>query len=287
MKHSSCIIAAIGLLGLSSCSSHRLQISAIGYQSVRPERLKSVNDPATQSADIVVAYTISADGVLTGVIKNNTDEIMVIDQTKSTFVNTDGSSHSYYDPSVHTTSVTNHSSSTSGADVNLGSVAGFFGIGGALGDLLSGVNVGGSSTNGQSVTNTTYTQDLPQVSIGSHGSVILSKSFQITGIGYNAIQHSGNVNFSCEERARSPLKFNVSIIYSTDGGKSFDKITTNFFVNSSVIIPVNSNYNINNELRNIYKIKNGAIYEPWWTICLTNNIGGFDRYHQGVIIDYK
>ena len=99
-------------------------------------------------AKIAIAYNISKDGELTAIVYNRTSEIMTIDQTKSFFVNSDGKSISYYDPTVRTTSTTNIDSHTKGATINLGSVAGALGIGGPIGQIAGGINLGGSGTSG-------------------------------------------------------------------------------------------------------------------------------------------
>lgn len=54
---------------------------------------------------------------------------MTIDQTKSFFVDSNGKSYSYYDPTVRTSTVTDITSSASGVSVNLGSIAQGLGIG--------------------------------------------------------------------------------------------------------------------------------------------------------------
>ncbi len=167
-------------LFLASCTTQMLVTDAVAYQSVRPLYFKpSVPTDAT----ISVGYHITCDGLLEVTVFNKTDHVMTIDQTKSFVVNSDGTSMSFYDPTVRVTSETSSSSSTNGASVNLGAIAGAVGVGGRVGTLLSGVNVGGANTDGSSTTQTTYFSDQPQISIGPHGSGSLSKQYEIYNLG--------------------------------------------------------------------------------------------------------
>lgn len=84
-------------------------------------------------------------------LKNKNNKTLYVDLGNS-FIMRNGVATAYYVPSSTSTS----SSSSSGASVNLGAVAGAVGVGGALGTLASGVNVGGGSTSGS--VNTTYSQ---------------------------------------------------------------------------------------------------------------------------------
>lgn len=79
------------------------------------------------------------------IIINENDSTMYIDMGESYYVN-NGIAQQLFDNSV----TTNFSSGTQGATVNMGSVASAMGVGGALGTLARGVNVGGSSTSGSS-----------------------------------------------------------------------------------------------------------------------------------------
>lgn len=89
-------------------------------------------------------------------IKNKTMKPIYIDLGQCFLVKGE-ESYAYYVPGeTHTTTGT-----TSGASVNLGSVAGALGVGGAVGTLANGVNVGGG--NSSSTTNITYTQRIVAV----------------------------------------------------------------------------------------------------------------------------
>lgn len=84
-------------------------------------------------------------------LRNKTDKTLFIDLGNSFFIRGKESSP-YYIP----TSVSNTNGSSQGVSVNAGSVAGALGVGGALGTLANGVNVGGGTSSG-SIT-TTYSQ---------------------------------------------------------------------------------------------------------------------------------
>ena len=182
MKHK--IIYLIICVVFASCGSTKLSTNSVGYQSVRTTHAQpSQTSPIPDDAKIAVAYSIGGDGALTAIVYNRTSEIMTIDQTKSFFVNSDGTSASYYDPTVRTTSVTDMSSVTKGGSVNLGSITGALGIGGTIGQLANGINLGGSGTSGTAETSTTYVADLPQVSLAPHSNGAMSKTFHVTGLG--------------------------------------------------------------------------------------------------------
>lgn len=78
-------------------------------------------------------------------IINKSDSMMYIDMAESYYVN-NGTAQQLYTNSV----TTNYSSGSQGATVNLGSVANALGVGGVVGTLAQGVNVGGSNTSGSS-----------------------------------------------------------------------------------------------------------------------------------------
>ncbi|MCC8070381.1 MAG: hypothetical protein LIO90_01085 [Bacteroidales bacterium] len=85
------------------------------------------------------------------VIMNLTDHIIYVD-LENTFIRNNGKATPLYTPSTTISS----SGKTTGGAVNLGSVTGALGVGGAVGTLANGVNVGGSSSN--STTTVTYSQ---------------------------------------------------------------------------------------------------------------------------------
>lgn len=273
-------IAAMAVL-VTSCKTPQ-RVSHVAYQSVRTTfRQPDESHPIPDEAEIILAYSLSADGALTVLLKNNTDEIMMIDQTKSFFVNSDGSSTSYYDPTVYTTTVSDISSSTQGVSVNVGAVANALGAGSGLTSLLSGVNVGGSNTGGQITSNVTQVADLPVVSVAPRGTVVMSKKFKVSGIG---LITGTNVDMT---PTNSSCRFSVCISYSTDGGENYDKLKTDMYVNSEVLAKVQDDSRINDAVSEIYKTKTDAIYEPLWLMYLMNNWVHEDSYHNGIIYDFQ
>lgn len=96
-------------------------------------------------------WNYSSNPALAISIKNKTNHTIYIDLA-NTFFTRGENAMAYYVPSSSSSS---HGSS-SGGGVNLGAVAGALGVGGAVGTLASGVNVGGGNSNG--TVNTTYSQ---------------------------------------------------------------------------------------------------------------------------------
>lgn len=84
-------------------------------------------------------------------IENKTDRTIYLDLANC-FLILDNEAEAYYVPTA--TQVTN--SSSSGASVNVGAITGALGVGGVVGTLANGVNVGGGSTS--TTSNITYSQ---------------------------------------------------------------------------------------------------------------------------------
>lgn len=80
-------------------------------------------------------------------IENTSNEMMYIDLGSSSFRSYKRASTYFVNSSTTTTS-----SSDGGASVNLGSIASILGVGGVVGTLASGTNVGGGTSSGQSTT---------------------------------------------------------------------------------------------------------------------------------------
>lgn len=276
------------MLLLASCSATRLTTTAVAYQSVRTLHGKpDVTREELANLHISVGYGITPDGKLIAVVHNPTSQIMVIDQTMSFFVDTDGKSYSYYDPTVRTTSVTDMSSATRGGSVNLGAVASALGVGGGLGQLMNGINVGGSNTAGEAVTNTTYVADLPKVSLSPKGSITMSKTFGISGVGSGSLDQSGAVT-SFFQPKDAPRKFSVCISYSLDGGETFDKLVTEFYENARIVVPVTHKGQANEALRRIFTEKSDAIHESLWLLYFVNNISTSNNSMvDGALFDYQ
>lgn len=281
-----CISASLTACGPAG----KLTTRSVVYQSVKTRHVQPTKaSPIPDDARIAVAYQISDMGKLTAVVYNRTSEIMVIDQTMSFFVNSDGSSTSYYDPTIRTTSTTNASSTTSGASINLGAVASVLGIGGALGQLASGINMGGSGTSGEAVTTTTYVADQPRVSIGPHGNGAMSKVFEVNGLSVNSLR-SAQYSLLLMKESDSFCRFSVCISYSFDGGQTFEQLTTNFYADSRVSVPVERKGRVNDSLRQLFLIKPDALYEPWWLLAFNDSISaevGSSNYCNGILFDYQ
>lgn len=274
---------------LYSCSvTETLVTPKVAYQSVRNVDYKK---EIPKDAKIATFYTLTEKGELVVAVSNLTSEIMIIDQTMSFFVNSDYQSTSYYDPTVRAKSETDMMSSTKGASVNLGVLGGVLGIGGGIGTLLSGINVGGSVTTGTAITNTSYFSDQPKISLAPKSTGFLSKQFLIKGVGKTYLTTQSS-NIFCNSEKEAVIKFNVCISYSVDGGETFDKLITDFYVNSQVISKVTNKGNLNEALRNIYKIKPDALYEPCHLIYFVNNMpktvqNVYDTRVNGILFDYK
>lgn len=83
-------------------------------------------------------------------VQNKSDENIYIDLANSFKIDDKGNSKPYYTNKTYTT----NASSSSGGGLNVGAVTGALGVGGAIGTLANGVNVGGGKTNGTTVTET-------------------------------------------------------------------------------------------------------------------------------------
>lgn len=271
-KFKNCIWIVLGLLCVvmvnTSCASYR-NTTEIVYQSVHSvHQQPTEKEPIPETANIVVAYYLQTNGELSVGVANQTDSIMIIDKTKSYFIN-NGQSISYYDPTVKTTSTTDISSSTRGASVNLGGLARAIGIGGIAGTALSAINVGGSGTTGSSTTNTTYEVDQPQLTIGPKGSSSLSHIYKVKGVGINRSNRwRQEINVSSTQfgltKQTSPKSFAVCISYSVDGGKTFQLLKSEFYVSAEYIGKVTSRETVNDAIRDLLIAKPDATAENWW-----------------------
>lgn len=106
-------------------------------------------------------------------IQNKTNKVIYIDKG-NTFITRNEEAEPYYIP---TATSTTHGSS-SGVGVNMGAVAGAMGLGGTIGQLASGVNVGGGSSNSTQVIE--YSQRVvaipPKSSKGLDVKVVMTES---------------------------------------------------------------------------------------------------------------
>ena len=290
-----------GIALLSSCSSGNLLVSKVNYQSVRTSFAQP--DAVPDDAKIAVQYIFDPSGKMMVVVFNLTDEIMSIDQTKSFLVNTTGMSKSYYDPNVYSSTSGSFSSETSGTTVNLGAIAGALGVGGPLGTLLNGMSIGNSSTMGNYSSSTVAIHDQPVINVGPKGRMVMSKQFNVDGVGSMLIERS----YVDVKRNEAPLRFSVCISYKFEHEPNDEKLVTDFYVNSSISEAVSSG-KVGKAFRNIYAKKPDALAESYYLFHIVNNLphdsesynesllmdsgilgfdGVFDTYSHGSLFDYK
>lgn len=93
-------------------------------------------------------------------IENKTDKSIYVDLANSFYIDGKGVSHPLFDTTAYTTT----NSSSTGAGVNMGGIAGALGIGGAIGKIAGGIGVSSTSGTGTSVTE----QQQPVVVVPAH-----------------------------------------------------------------------------------------------------------------------
>lgn len=258
------LVSLVLVCVLSSCKGYELYITQISYLSVRAEDPKSEGQ-IPQNAAIVVYHSIDNDGNIEVTIKNNTNQIMIIDKTMSFFTDSKGNTYSYYDPTTKLISHSNTRGITNSSTVNLGSVAGALGVKGPVGTALNGVNVGKSNTNATTQTNASYYTDQMQIGIAPYGKAQLGHAFQevafcvsnFTNEYYRIDDSPGYLTPSCY----------ITISYSIDGGNTYDRIDTRIYRNSLMVSPIRQEGMINEALRIIYEKKKNVIDEDWYTFC--------------------
>lgn len=288
---------AIITSALTSCKTFNLDISSVGYQSVRTTFAQP--DKIPDDAKIAIEYFINERGEVLAVVYNLSDEIITINQTKSFLIDTNGQSISYYDPTVRSTTSGDFESGTAGATFNLGAISNIFGIGGPLGNLLNSTTVGGARTSGSFSSNTVTVTDQPEVRIGPKGRMVMSKQFGVTGIGRQYLTPDANSFPDCLP-AESPLKFSVCVSYALEDGVE-KKLVTDFYVNSTIVISDNP-WKTNDAFHRIYKSKSDALAEPSFMFIINTNFHEsskmerwgelhldkvFDAYVHGSLIDYQ
>ena len=282
---------------LGSCStSGKLEVTQVNYQSLRTEYSQPSIVPET--AKIAVEYLFNEKGEMQPIVYNQTNEIMILDQTKSFVIMPNGQSHSYYDPNVYTATTGEFNSTTKSSSFNLGAVAGALGIGGITGNLMSGISVGSSNTDGIIRQSSVSKTDQPMVNIGPKGSIAMSKAYQIDGVGDSGI---GSYNYVDVQVKKAPVQFSICITYSIDEGKTFEKLITKIYMSSNINEKV-MDKKISRAFYNIYKSKPDALAENLFMFIVPNNIkrttsdimGEFlehsniyDNYIKGSLIDYQ
>ena len=132
-----------GLFGLKSNSQIKDKNLEIVAKATREDQsdgeLRVIRNATANYCSIVIT------------IKNKSNVTIYLDLGNTFFLRNNVSTPYYVPSATNTTTGT-----TSGVGVNMGVVAGVLGIGGALGTLANGVNVGGSSSNSTGIT--TYSQ---------------------------------------------------------------------------------------------------------------------------------
>lgn len=182
-------------------------------------------------------------------VKNKTNKILFVD-LGTTYFTTMGKVVSYYIPSSTTTT----KGTSRGASVNLGSVANAIGIGGAVGTLAGGINVGSGSSN--STVSTTYAQrvisvpplssiDLEAKYMFGNEDVEICKgaylSHNLSSMHRSSTDYMPHVNFSKEvgimlrgdqyryTEESSPIQFNFIISYSDNESCASTKSLASYY----------------------------------------------------------
>ena len=270
---------------LTSCYAYHPEVRGISYQSIQSDN-RITRQQIPSSAEIIVAVGVDKDGNVDVVVQNNTDEIMTIDRTKSFFCDHDGNSTPYYDPTVNVLAESNTSGHTTGASVNLGSVARAVGVGGVAGALLSGVNVGSANQNASTTTNTTYFVDQPTASIAPHSKTSMGGSFKEESFGIDMLYElAQDGNTAINKAYTSDDSFSsckIIISYSVDEGKSYKKIETKLYGNSIIVSLVGQTGRVNDALRMIYMQKPDLFDEDWYQLCFGGEpeVSSADFYHS-------
>ena len=194
------------------------------------------NSPAEWSLDYYqrnIPYFVTNNPAIRFSIKNKTNQTIYLDLANTFYVSL-GQSICYYIPS----STTNSHSSSGGGSINLGAVTGALGLGGAVGTIANGVNVGGGSTN--TTTNTTYSQRI--VAIAPQSTINLTPQYLFcnndkklveglcydlvsTSLASNSYDYCVYANFSSKSQS-GQMKVGDNYVYSIDNSP----VKLSFFV---------------------------------------------------------
>lgn len=289
-------ISAICCSLVSCGTAGHLTVNRVTYRSIRTEFAQPAS--IDTSAKIAIEFFFDKNGQMQPVVYNLTDDIMILDQTKSFVVMPDGNSISYYDPTVRTSTTSTYTSGTQGASFNLGGLTKALGVKGPLGALAGATTIGGSQTDGVMNQNTVMITDQPQVNIGPHGRVAMSKAYQVPSLWEPSQYEVRKIDTSYSS---SSCKFSVCISYSLDNGKIFDTIVTNMYVSSDISIPVKG-ATVSTGINEIYRLKPDALVEDLFMLNIPNNINPdsrtmngptehyseiYDHILQGSLMDYQ
>lgn len=281
----------LGGFFLTSCKSPEyLNVTGVAYQSIRGVKTVSY-ESIPNDATIIVYGSVDQNGTIEVTVRNNTDKIMTIDRTRSFFRDGNNNSVPYYDPTVAVNTQSTTIGNTTGASVNLGSVARAAGVGGVIGTALSGVNVGGANSTATTNTETIYHIDQPQIHVAPHGSVSMGREFYITGVGreflgeaVNSTMQDVNNNFTPEHTYAS---CNICISYSLDDGASYETLITDLYANTLLVSKVRQTGQVNDALRRIYIGKGDALTEQWYLIHFKSRGNNDYHIHNNSFINYK
>lgn len=201
-------------------------------------------------------------------VTNKTNRNIYVDLA-NTFIERKGEVSPYYVPSSSTTTIT----SGSGVGVNMGAVAGAVGIGGVVGTLANGVNVGGGSS--LSTSNTVYAQRViiipPKMTVKLDPQLLFVKEGKYCD-GFlidnrSAIEEIPEFFFDKEDNGRrmstgevlnydekeSPIKFKFMIGYSFNTDcTDLRSLPFSYYLRSAIGFPGISNDN----MRQIYPSSN-------------------------------
>ena len=219
-KQAKCLLPIYGLTSNSIISDENLCIS---IQNVCPD----FDRKKPQAGGGVQGYVIK--------LTNKTNSNIYIDLANTFKIDDRGNSTPYYSNKTYTVS----SSSSSGGSLNVGAVANTLGIGGAVGTLANGVNVGGGSTGGTTVSQTEEriiiippqgTASLPLEKVAQKKTII-----ELPEVFVASIIPSINVNLNeykdiCTEQNSTSIYKRI-ITYSTcPDFKSYKRLNVGFFL---------------------------------------------------------
>lgn len=262
------LVAFASLVLCSSCTFKVMDVSYLSIHSLDHE--PPIAPP--KRATIAVNNIISPEGALDVVVTNLSGDIIIIDRKNSFLINTNGISQAFYDANIHSTTHTNTAATGGGIGVNVGAVANTLGASAAAAQALSGINIGSSSSSSQSVSESIYCIDEPQVSIGPKGALSMGRDFVIP-VGVDVLKELSNQNQDRRDilnpnipKEQSPIRFGIIITYSTDEGKTWEKLVSNYYVNSVMQTYVSQNSKMNQALRKIVGRKPNLMEENWYLL---------------------
>ncbi|MCM1519743.1 MAG: hypothetical protein NC098_03055 [Lachnoclostridium sp.] len=119
-------------------------------------------------------------------VTNKSSKNIYVDMTNSFRINSKGEVETFF----NNTSVSHSSSQGSGAGINLGAVTGALGIGGVLGTISSGINVGKDNTDGTTITE----QQDAIVVIPPGGTIIMTQRIAISPNGKKVAKNYDDFN---------------------------------------------------------------------------------------------